>query len=810
VKAQRARKQPTEGAKARRHLVDGERRRHSGSATAAGGAALHTAQSILFLQQTAGNRAVQRLLLRQDRDAGAVERRAHAAARSSDTVERQTVQPLAAPVATVQRHSSWEHQLLGDAKPDDLAKIGTWQNLIEQTKLRGTRGFRKRANQAAKITLDLGGQVGQVDVTKGNVMHILAQHLQLLSDWQDNPPQQDSRGKADPKYQTILVSVPGGKKDGSPLIITYGEMNTLADYYGSVEVMKEADKDLRWMAIQSVRQETFFRLKEIYGKLKDSLTSTEKRDADVISSLGMTGKNKRFNQKLGYKFQGAMAPDYVSGMWGQVDLLKLGGAGASGTNEYAATLGRNACHFVPESWHAWSSYHQKGRDLAQRAATAAADADALRLLQKAQADPAREEEITKLRGEARSLANEALVTNGFGDHYLQDSYAAGHMINKTQIMQWFVQWLDKMPWKMDFASDESWKRVQAIAYNQPGLADKIQYDKTQVQGSQPNATKNRARNPQAVEDIAGDDWKVRFDALGLTVPASLTTPGSKTRAIVEWWQAQAATADGQEQTGARLAQVWTQKYSLAELIQALTDLRKDDVISRSDVSASKAGKKFISGAYELNPAMRPAVFAELEFTLRKAYIPRDMARFKKGLKKSKKGDDTEYTRMAAAVTYKDFITFLNNGYVQKSTNALHNRFCEIGLDVRSNDNQTVFKVYGDDAMFNSNSAQGVKHSGETAHMSRDAILSIIQGQAPAQTTDDILNRLPSQVQPPGAAQPVGIEAWHDPKAKDQLRNYCETDVFPSMGVIDKAVGATGDLSAFITKDASPPHGGEAF
>ena len=44
----------------------------------------------------------------------------------------------------------------------------------------------------------------------------------------------------------------------------------------------------------------------------------------------------------------------------------------------------------------------------------------------------------------------------------------------------------------------------------------------------------------------------------------------------------------------------------------------------------------------------------------------------------------------------------------------------------------------------------------------------------------------------------------------EVRNYCETDVFPSMGVIDKAVGATGDLSAFITKDASPPHGGEAF
>ena len=66
-------------------------------------------------------------------------------------------------------------------------------------------GFRTRDTESAKVDLQLGGQQGTVSVTKGNVMHILAQHLQLLNDWQDSPPQQDSGGKMDPKYQTVLV-----------------------------------------------------------------------------------------------------------------------------------------------------------------------------------------------------------------------------------------------------------------------------------------------------------------------------------------------------------------------------------------------------------------------------------------------------------------------------------------------------------------------------------------------------------------------------------------------------------------------------
>ena len=273
----------------------------------------------------------------------------------------------------IQRHSSWEHQLLGDAEPNDLAKIGPWQDLIEQTKKKGF--LRRRDQEEGKVNIE-----GVGEITKGNIMHVIAQELQRLNDWQKNPPQRGSSGDIDPTYQTVLVSLPGGGKDGrSPFIITYGELNTLADYYGSLELMKSADPKPRFQLVQSVRQETFFRLKDIYSQLNDSLSSAEKRDKDVKDAKAMMKGNALVNQKLGFKFSGAITPDYISGMAGQIELLKgVQQTGAQGdTNEYGATLARNACHFVPESWHAWSSYHQKARVAATSAWQKSLDLTAL-------------------------------------------------------------------------------------------------------------------------------------------------------------------------------------------------------------------------------------------------------------------------------------------------------------------------------------------------------------------------------------------------------------------------------------------------
>jgi hypothetical protein len=47
-----------------------------------------------------------------------------------------------------------------------------------------------------------------------------------------------------------------------------------------------------------------------------------------------------------------------------------------------------------------------------------------------------------MQGEERDqLLTRGQLYAGYADHFLQDSFAAGHLINKTLIMQWYVEWL---------------------------------------------------------------------------------------------------------------------------------------------------------------------------------------------------------------------------------------------------------------------------------------------------------------------------------------------------------------------------------
>jgi hypothetical protein len=83
---------------------------------------------------------------------------------------------------------------------------------------------------------------------------------------------------------------------------------------------------------------------------------------------------------------------------------------------YSSAVGRNAGHFAPFSWYRWRSYHLMARDLIACSLAATGD------------------DREKLRTRARIYA-------GYADHFLQDSYAAGHLVNKTLVMQWYVEWL---------------------------------------------------------------------------------------------------------------------------------------------------------------------------------------------------------------------------------------------------------------------------------------------------------------------------------------------------------------------------------
>ena len=778
--------------------------------------------SMLRLQAAAGNRAV----------AGLVARRSGPRGRELGPDHEGAGRPVGLPPpvpsgpaqgSSVQRHSSWEHKLLGDADPKALAQMGSWQDLIEQTSKKG-KELTGRVN--------IGGL--PEPVLKGQVMHLLVQEMTRLKSWQDNPPTRastDDTMKAtekDPAFDVVVVRLPAGPGQES-LLITYGELNTLADFYGDVETMKTANPKHRRQIVQSVRKETFLRLKEIYEALNTSLTTLERRNATVRSAqLGYQ------SGKLGKaSFAGAAAPDFISGVKGQADLLAgdkplIGqGTGARGdTNTYGATLARNACHFVPESWHAWADHHDKGRTLAQESwdlyveAKRAQDAFDVADWGNRPVNRANAEKLIRLKKAASAAkANEALLNNGFGDHYLQDSYASGHMINKTQIMQWYVQYIDKTD-SWDYFKDKNWRKVQQMAYRQK-LADPGQYDKANVKGATAgNLNAAAPRNPQSVESGVAGDWKARFGAIGLEVPATLRTPGSDTRKLVEWWQLGViSSARSRELTGAKL-----RAAPLAEgaLKTALLQLLQDGVV-RTDEDVDVRGKHMAASDQQLAGA-RFNHFASTTFVLRDDYIPHgaDKRRaFRKALAATQGGNDTAYQKMAAAVTYGNYLEFMKSGFIQKSTNALHDTFCAQGLTVSSAAGGEVFKVYGDDRMLNAESAKGVEHAGVTANMSRDSIISIINaGHDGGLSAMSILNRLPSQVRfdVKGAdgtvisTENTDITTWHNSTKKGYLHDFCDTTVFPGMSwsLMQKMVpGAAGSDLGKISKDEGV-HDADAF
>lgn len=779
----------------RRSLAPAAQARHQ--ARAGGGIGLQ--RSMLHLQAAAGNRAV----------AGLV-------ARSRATTPRAPADPgreVPAEGLPVQRHSSWEHKLLGDANPQTLAKMGSWQDLITQTTTGGQQSG----------TVQIGGVAGAVD--KGQVMHVLVQEMARLKSWQDSPPTAPSTADAmhatrkDDTFDVIVVRLPG--PDG--LMITYGEMNTLADFYGDLDTMKTANPKHRRQIVQSVRKETFLRLKEIYDSLSKSLTAQEKTSQDVVGAKALYSASN-----LGKaKFAGAATPDFISGVAGQADLLAgdspvIGqGTGARGdTNKYGATLARNACHFVPESWHAWAKQHGDARALALESWNRYLEAkrlqDAMAVTDFAKRPLDQVEAQSKLavaKAVSSRTANEALVANGFGDHYLQDSYASGHMINKTQIMQWYVQFIDKND-KWDYFKDKNWRKVQQMAYRQD-LAQPGQYDKANVRGATAgNQNEAAARDPQSVESGVAGDWKARFDALGLQVPASLRTPGTDTRRVVEWWQGNAMRSIfGRSLTGADFGSAPVQG---AALQTALIQLIRDGVVRTTEAVTARGGymaftDQQIARAHFTN-------FAKTKLVLREDYIPSGSgkrAKFRSALAQSSRGDDAAYQKMAASVTYGDYLEFIKSGFLQKSTNALHDTFCQRGLKVTNQAGGVAFKVYGDDRMFNEGSSAGVTHSAETANMSRDSILSIINSGADGGTsTASILARLPSHVELDVAGNPVteDIATWHNSSQPGRLHDLCDSVVFPQMSwsLMQKAVpGIAGSDLGKISRDEGV-HGADAF
>jgi hypothetical protein len=184
-----------------------------------------------------------------------------------------------------------------------------------------------------------------------------------------------------------LVRLPG-----SGLTVTVGELNVLPDYLGRPEEIENAPLAFLGPLIQSVRSWSAAELgrppgswypvpRLLPGSLRYPLLGplAETAEIAVITALG---------RRLGF----------AAASW------------------YASVLARNACHFAPFSWYRWHAFHLAARSLIERSV----------------AVDGQEREALRLR---------ARVYAGYADHFLQDSFAAGHLVNKTLVLQWYIEWL---------------------------------------------------------------------------------------------------------------------------------------------------------------------------------------------------------------------------------------------------------------------------------------------------------------------------------------------------------------------------------
>ncbi len=352
---------------------------------------------ILHLQRTHGNRAVSEML--ND-------------ARSTDGV--------ADPV--VQRHSSFEHRLLGDARPGDL-------------------------NAAAG------------NLTPENRQHVLEAERQRLLLWKKDPEKVTEAQVQATWPDTHVFTLKNG------LVLTYGEMNTLPDYMSDPTAIDNADKATLLPILQLVRQQGFDRITDLVG-------------AKTSSLFGLI-KNPDYQH-----FDGAIGPDGGTGTWASIkELGALNDVTKNlGTNQYQSLVARNACHFAPYSWNCWQDFHMQARDLAQRGHDTG----------------------------DKELMRQAWVTNGYADHFLQDSFAAGHLINKTLIMQWFVEWVkdynSNTAWYERDIHLDNWDKVKHMTTTeQPGLASRGMYDGKPRSGgasADPQTAEEQGTRQQR-EDTAG-------------------------------------------------------------------------------------------------------------------------------------------------------------------------------------------------------------------------------------------------------------------------------------------------------------------
>jgi hypothetical protein len=231
----------------------------------------------------------------------------------------------------------------------------------------------------------------RVQATAAGAAEHIGRYRDLLAELGRTPRQADEERlrAAHPGLDTVRLP-------GSGLVVTLGELNVLPDYLGRPEEIEAAPLAFLGPLIQSVRSWSIAELGRPAGQ-RGPLPGSRPR---------------LLPGSLRYPLLGPLAE--TAEIAAVTALGKRRGFAPS--DQYASVLARNAAHFAPFSWYRWHSFHRTARSLIARSATVS-------------------------RSERETLRRRARICAGYADHFLQDSFAAGHLVNKTLVIQWYIEWL---------------------------------------------------------------------------------------------------------------------------------------------------------------------------------------------------------------------------------------------------------------------------------------------------------------------------------------------------------------------------------
>jgi hypothetical protein len=265
-------------------------------------------------------------------------------------------------------------------------------------------------------------QLGEAAVSAAARKHVVAGEWERMKFFQQDPYR-------DPT--TRFPDVRWIKLKASGLWVSNGELNALGDYLPDPTAYDTMPANQMIPVLQKMR-----------GMV-----------------LGSAGKEFALHDD---SMKGAASGSWLPGGAGEVKDLD-NATTQLGSNRYAGLVARNACHFAPFSWQRWALYHTEATEEARQ------HFDAGRAITR----------LNVVDTTAEEHQRQAMLKNGYADHFLQDSFAAGHLVNKTLVMQWFADYVRGLSWWdapwLGVPSDDVLKRVGSA--QQPGISGQDRYGK---------------------------------------------------------------------------------------------------------------------------------------------------------------------------------------------------------------------------------------------------------------------------------------------------------------------------------------------